>query len=110
MDAVAQGERGGMAAPQNAELAAEMGRIEEVRPTVRAPSPPEGIVLTTPCAQELRRRLPIGWNTSLATLRREFVDGRGYDEQALARVLGVMQRRESIQMRTGGSAVYRTGP
>jgi DNA replication licensing factor MCM5 len=89
MDAVAQGERNGMGANiNNAEMAAEMGRIEE----------------------ELRRRLPIGWNTSLATLRREFIEGRGYNEGALAKVLGVMQRRESIQMRNGGTSVYRTGP
>ena len=58
---------------------------------------------------ELRRRLPIGWSTSLATLRREFVDGRGYSEQALHRALLVLQRRESIQLRGQGGQVYRSG-
>ena len=59
--------------------------------------------------EELRRRLPIGWSTSLATLRREFVDGRGYSEGALARALLVLQRRETVQIRSGGSQVYRSG-
>ncbi|KAL4728567.1 minichromosome maintenance protein 5 [Fusarium chlamydosporum] len=36
---------------------------------------------------ELKRRLPIGWSTSLATLRREMVEGKGYSEQALNRAL-----------------------
>lgn len=58
---------------------------------------------------ELKRRLPIGWSTSLATLRREFVDGRGYTEQALNRALVVMQRRETVQIRSGGSQIYRKG-
>ncbi|PGH07047.1 hypothetical protein AJ80_08060 [Polytolypa hystricis UAMH7299] len=59
---------------------------------------------------ELKRRLPIGWSTSLATLRREFVDGRGYSEQALNRALVILQRRDTIQVRSGGSQVYRNGP
>ena len=58
---------------------------------------------------ELRRRLPIGWSTSLATLRRELVDGRGYSEQALNRALVVLQRRETVQIRNGGSQVHRSG-
>lgn len=59
--------------------------------------------------EELKRRLPIGWSTSLATLRREFVDGRGYSEQALNKALLVLQRRETINLRSGGSQVYRSG-
>ncbi|EAS30980.3 DNA replication licensing factor mcm5 [Coccidioides immitis RS] len=59
---------------------------------------------------ELKRRLPIGWSTSLATLRREFVDGRNYSEQALNRALVILQRRETIQFRSGGSQIYRHGP
>ncbi|KAI1621882.1 minichromosome maintenance protein 5 [Exophiala viscosa] len=86
MDAVSQGEgAGGMSA--NRELMEEVGKVEE----------------------ELRRRLPIGWSTSLATLRREFVQGRGYSESALARALHVLQRRETIRLRSGGSQVYRSG-
>lgn len=82
MDAVTQGEGQG-----SKELMEEVGRIED----------------------ELKRRLPIGWSTSLATLRREFVDGRGYTEQALNRALVVLQRRETIQIRSGGSQIYRNG-
>ncbi|BDD58830.1 minichromosome maintenance protein 5 [Monascus purpureus] len=82
MDAVTQGEGQG-----NKQLMEEAGKVEE----------------------ELKRRLPIGWSTSLATLRREFVDGKSYSEQALNRALVVLQRRETIQIRSGGSQIYRRG-
>ena len=87
MDAVTQGEGGGGGATSNKELMAEVGKVEE----------------------ELRRRLPIGWSTGLATLRREFVEGRGYSDQALQRALVVMQRRDTVQLRAGGAQVYRSG-
>jgi DNA replication licensing factor MCM5 len=58
---------------------------------------------------ELKRRLPIGWSTSLATLRREFVEGKNYTEQALNRALVVLQRRDTVQIRSGGSQIYRNG-
>lgn len=83
MDAVTQGEGQG-----SKELMEEAGKVED----------------------ELRRRLPIGWSTSLATLRRELVESRGYSEGSLARALVVLQRRESIQIRNGGSQVHRAGP
>jgi DNA replication licensing factor MCM5 len=82
MDAVTQGEGQG-----SRELMEEVGKVEE----------------------ELRRRLPIGWSSSLASLKREFVDGRGYSEQALNRALIVLQRRDSVQIRHGGSQIYRSG-
>ncbi len=82
MDAVAQGEGQG-----SRELMEETGKVEE----------------------ELRRRLPVGWSTGLGTLRREFVEGRGYSERALSRALVVLQRRETVQMRQGGAQVYRVG-
>ena len=82
MDAVTQGEGQG-----SKELMEEASRVEE----------------------ELKWRLPIGWSTSLATLRREFVDGRGYTEQSLNRALVVLQRRETVQIRAGGSQIYRRG-
>ena len=83
MDAVTQGEGQG-----SKELMEEAGKVED----------------------ELRRRLPIGWSTSLATLRRELVEGRGYSEGALARALLMLQRRESVQVRHGGSQIHRSGP
>ena len=82
MDAVSQGEGQG-----SNELMQEVGKVED----------------------ELRRRLPIGWSTSLATLRREFVEQREYSEQALNRALIVLQKRETIQIRSGGAQVYRKG-
>ena len=83
MDAVKQGEGG----QGSKELMDEVAKVEE----------------------ELRRRLPIGWSTSLATLKREFVDGRGYTEAALTRALTILQRRETVQLRNGGSQVHRSG-
>ncbi|KAF2672990.1 DNA replication licensing factor mcm5 [Microthyrium microscopicum] len=82
MDAVTQGEGQG-----SREMMEEVSKVED----------------------ELRRRLPIGWSTSLATLKREFVDGRGYTEQALNRALVVLQRRDTVQIRHGGSQIYRSG-
>jgi DNA replication licensing factor MCM5 len=80
MDAVTQGDGQG-----NKDLMQEASKIED----------------------ELKRRLPVGWSTSLATLRRDFVDGKGYTEQALNRAIIVLQRRETIQIRSGGSQIYR---
>lgn len=82
MDAVTQGE-----GQSSRELMEEAGKVEE----------------------ELRRRLPIGWSTSLAALRREFVEGRGYSEQGLGRALMVLQKRDSVQIRQGGGQVFRSG-
>ncbi|KAI9744168.1 MAG: minichromosome maintenance protein 5 [Claussenomyces sp. TS43310] len=82
MDAVNQGHSQG-----SKELNDEVARLEE----------------------ELRRRLPIGWSTSLATLRREFVEGKGYSEASLNRALLVLQRRETIAIRSQGAQVYRSG-
>lgn len=58
---------------------------------------------------ELKRRLPIGWSTSLATLRREMVEVRGFSEQSLNRALMLLQRRDTIIFRNGGAQVYRNG-
>jgi DNA replication licensing factor MCM5 len=64
---------------------------------------------TTRVEAELRRRLPIGWSTSLATLRREMVEGKGFSEAALNRALMILQRRDTIMFRNGGAQVYRAG-
>ncbi|KAK3327874.1 MCM2/3/5 family-domain-containing protein [Cercophora scortea] len=58
---------------------------------------------------ELKRRLPIGWSTSLATLRREMVEGKGFSEAALNRALMILQRRDTIMFRNQGAQVYRNG-
>lgn len=85
MDAVSQGGDGQVGG--NKELMSEVAKVEE----------------------ELRRRLPVGWSTSLGTLRRDFVEGRGYSERALNRALVILQRRETVQLRAGGGQVYRSG-
>ncbi|KAI5854334.1 MCM2/3/5 family-domain-containing protein [Tricharina praecox] len=81
MDAVGQGQ--GM----SKELNDEVGKIEA----------------------ELRRRLPIGWSTSYATLKRELCSNRGYSDAALNRALMMLNKRDTIQMRNGGANVYRSG-
>ncbi|KAI1812337.1 MCM2/3/5 family protein [Poronia punctata] len=58
---------------------------------------------------ELKRRLPIGWSTSLASLRREMVESKGFSEQSLNRALMIMQRRDTIMFRNQGSQIYRNG-
>ncbi|KAI1266617.1 MCM2/3/5 family protein [Xylariaceae sp. FL1019] len=82
MDAVNQGSNQG-----SRELNEEVGRLEA----------------------ELKRRLPIGWSTSLASLRREMVEGKGFTEQSLNRALMLLQRRDTIMFRNQGSQVYRNG-
>ncbi|OBT46300.1 minichromosome maintenance protein 5 [Pseudogymnoascus sp. WSF 3629] len=57
---------------------------------------------------ELKRRLPLGWSTSLASLKREYVERKGYTEAGLNRALLVLQRREKISFRNQGSQVFRT--
>ncbi|OAA74072.1 DNA replication licensing factor mcm5 [Cordyceps fumosorosea ARSEF 2679] len=58
---------------------------------------------------ELKRRLPIGWSTSLVALRREMVEGKGYSEQALNRALMYMERRDTIVFRNQGAQIHRNG-
>ena len=89
MDAVNQGTGGGPGGgvPGGRELNEEVARVEA----------------------ELKRRLPIGWSTSLATLRREMVEGKGFSEAALNRALMILQRRDTIMFRNGGAQVYRNG-
>lgn len=91
MDAAMSGERAGVGhqggLSNNKELLGEINKVEE----------------------ELRRRLPVGYKTSLGRLRSEFVGGRGYSEQALGKALQIMQRREVIQITNGGSQIHRIG-
>ena len=59
--------------------------------------------------EELKRRLPIGWSTSLSTLKREICEGRGFSESSLQRALVVLQRRDTVTIRGQGAQVYRSG-
>ncbi|RYP22343.1 hypothetical protein DL765_001695 [Monosporascus sp. GIB2] len=87
MDAVNQGSSASGGQVGSRELNEEVGRLEA----------------------EPRRRLPIGWSTSLASLRREMVEAKGYSEQALNRALMLLQRRDTIMFRNQGAQVYRNG-
>ncbi|BFZ54606.1 minichromosome maintenance protein 5 [Savitreella phatthalungensis] len=78
----------GEGASTRQELIEEVGKIEE----------------------ELRRRLPIGWTTSYATLIREFVNGRGFSPNGLAKALQMLEGRDSIQRRQQGQQIFRSGP
>lgn len=69
----------------------------------------EGLEEVGKVEEELRRRLPVGYTASLATLRREFVERKGYAEVSLTRALQVLVRRESVQLRRGGALVHRSG-
>jgi DNA replication licensing factor MCM5 len=63
----------------------------------------------TKLEDELKRRLPIGWSTSLATLTREFVQSGKYSEAALSRALLILERRDTVNRRHGGMQIFRSG-
>jgi DNA replication licensing factor MCM5 len=81
MDAVNQGEGQG-----SKEMMDEVNKIEE----------------------QLRRRMPVGYQVSLQKLKAEMVDAKGFSEQALGRALHVMAARDMIQWRHGGKMVFRS--
>jgi DNA replication licensing factor MCM5 len=58
---------------------------------------------------ELKRRLPIGWSTSYATLLREFVQNKGFGKHELDKALTIMERRDTIQFRHQRQNIYRSG-
>ncbi|ODV94668.1 hypothetical protein PACTADRAFT_50531 [Pachysolen tannophilus NRRL Y-2460] len=58
---------------------------------------------------QVKRRLPIGWSTSYKTLKREFVDGKGFNQQSLDRALYILSRHDTIQMRNQNANIYRSG-
>lgn len=58
--------------------------------------------------EKLKQRLPVGWQTSYSTLRREFVDGRyNFSKLTLDVALQVLERREIIQFRQQRQIIYR---
>lgn len=64
---------------------------------------------TNKLQEELRRRLPIGWSTSLSTLKRELCEGKGFSEAALARAIIVLQRKDTVTIRGQGNQIHRSG-
>jgi len=59
--------------------------------------------------KELKRRLPIGWSTSYASLSREFVSQQGYSQHALEKCLYVMEKREVVRFGAQKKVVHRIG-
>ncbi|KAG0140786.1 hypothetical protein CROQUDRAFT_83949 [Cronartium quercuum f. sp. fusiforme G11] len=58
---------------------------------------------------EIRRRLPIGWSTSYASLVKEFVQQQGYSSHALERTLYILEKREVIRFTGQKRTVQRVG-
>ncbi|CAD6890715.1 unnamed protein product [Tilletia controversa] len=59
--------------------------------------------------REIKRRLPIGWTTSYAKLRSEFVEGQGFTHHALERTLFILDKRDIIRFSAQRRAITRTG-
>ncbi|KAF5356287.1 hypothetical protein D9756_004192 [Leucocoprinus leucothites] len=84
MDAVAAGSADGLS---RGELNEEMSRIE----------------------RDIRRRLPLGWTTTYATLSKEFVTQQGYSSHALERTLYILEKREVIRFSGQKKVIHRIG-
>ena len=59
--------------------------------------------------REIRRRIPIGWTTSYARLRMEFVDAQGYSLHALERALYILEKRDVLRFSNQRKTMTRTG-
>lgn len=59
--------------------------------------------------RDIRRRLPIGWSTSYAKLRQEFVDVQGFSPHALEKTLFVLEKRDVLRFSNQRKALTRTG-
>ena len=57
--------------------------------------------------EELRKRLPIGWSTSINSLRKEMCEQRGFSDGALTRALMVLQRRGTLAIRNSAAVIHR---
>ncbi|KAH3679324.1 hypothetical protein WICMUC_001064 [Wickerhamomyces mucosus] len=57
---------------------------------------------------EIKKRLAIGFSTSVETLKREFINGKNYDPVALEKALIIMERRGSITFRHQRQNVLRS--
>ena len=59
--------------------------------------------------REIRRRIPIGWTSSHAALRKEFVDAQGYSLHALERALYILEKRDVLRFSNQRKTLTRTG-
>ena len=63
----------------------------------------------TKVENEIKRRLPIGWSTSYASLVNEFVQKQGYTQHALERALYILEKREVVRFSGARKTVHRIG-
>lgn len=59
--------------------------------------------------REILRRLPLGWTTSYARLRHEFVDKQQYSYHAFERTLFILEKRDAIRFSNQHKSVTRMG-
>lgn len=59
--------------------------------------------------REICRRIPIGWTSSHAGLRKEFVDAQGYSLHALERALYILEKRDVLRFSNQRKTLTRTG-
>lgn len=59
--------------------------------------------------REIRRRIPIGWTSSHAGLRKEFVDAQGYSLHALECALYILEKRDVLRFSNQRKTLTRTG-
>ncbi|KAI3627788.1 MCM5 [Malassezia furfur] len=59
--------------------------------------------------REIMRRLPLGWTTSYARLRNEFVDKQRYSFHAFERTLYILEKRDAIRFSNQHKSVTRMG-
>ena len=57
--------------------------------------------------RDIRRRLPLGWTTTYATLSKEFVTQQGYSNHALERTLYILEKREVIRFSGQKKVIHR---
>ncbi|CAN3352663.1 minichromosome maintenance protein 5 [Diutina catenulata] len=58
---------------------------------------------------EIRRRLPLGWSTAYATLKRELVDQGRFEQSVMDKALYIMERHEQVRFRHQRQNVLRVG-
>ncbi|KAL9715809.1 minichromosome maintenance protein 5 [Leucoagaricus gongylophorus] len=64
---------------------------------------------TSRIERDIRRRLPLGWTTTYATLSKEFVTQQGYSSHALERTLYILEKREVIRFSGQKKVIHRIG-
>lgn len=59
--------------------------------------------------REIRRRLPIGWTTSMQKLHGEFVESQGFTSHALEKCLWILEKRDILHFSNQRKKITRSG-